>query len=152
MNLQFKSLTNRQNVDLIPYVKDFLSKNENTILFIGSDSQNKKALTTYAVVIVLYNQGKGGHVLYAKDIVPRIHDRFNRLWNEIEYSLSVAEYLSINGIQKPNYIDIDLNPDPKFKSNQVLRAALGYIESMGYIPRCKPNAMIASHVADALCK
>jgi predicted RNase H-related nuclease YkuK (DUF458 family) len=29
---------------------------------------------------------------------------------------------------------------------------LGYVESMGYVPRCKPNAMVASHVADALCK
>jgi predicted RNase H-related nuclease YkuK (DUF458 family) len=46
---------------------------------------------------------------------------------------------------------LDLNPDPKYKSNQLLRAALGYVESMGYIPRCKPNAMCASYVADALC-
>ena len=89
--------------------------------------QNKKALTTYAVVIVLYNQGKGGHVLYAKNIVPRIQDRFNRLWNEVEYSLQVANHLVNNGIQKPKFIDIDLNPDPKYKSNQVLRAALSIL-------------------------
>jgi predicted RNase H-related nuclease YkuK (DUF458 family) len=74
------------------------------------------------------------------------------LWNEVEYSIEVAEYLTNNGIQRPSYIDLDLNPDPKYKSNQILRAALGYVESMGYIPRCKPNAMVASHVADALCK
>jgi predicted RNase H-related nuclease YkuK (DUF458 family) len=34
----------------------------------------------------------------------------------------------------------------------VLRAALGYVESMGYTPRCKPNAVVASYVADAICK
>ena len=50
------------------------------------------------------------------------------------------------------WIDIDLNPDPKYKSNFILRSALGYVESMGYTPRCKPNAMVASYVADALCK
>lgn len=152
MNLQFKSLSNRKDIDLVPYVKDFLSKNENTSILIGSDSQNRKDKTTYAIVIVLHNPGKGGHVLYAKDILPCIHDRFVRLWNEVEYSVVLAEYLTQNGVPKPNSIDIDLNPDPKYKSNQVLRSALGYVESMGYTPRCKPNAMVASYVADALCK
>jgi predicted RNase H-related nuclease YkuK (DUF458 family) len=66
--------------------------------------------------------------------------------------LQTANYLVEHGIQKPNFIDIDLNPDPKYKSNQVLRAALGYVESMGYVPRCKPNAVVASYVADAICK
>jgi predicted RNase H-related nuclease YkuK (DUF458 family) len=151
MELKFKSLTNREEIDLIPYIKNFLFKNDDTNIFIGSDSQNGKA-TTYAIVIVLHNTRKGGHVLYAKNIVPRIQDRFNRLWNEVEYSLQVANHLVNNGIQKPKFIDIDLNPDPKYKSNQVLRAALGYVESMGYTPRCKPNAVVASYVADAICK
>jgi len=150
MELKFKSLSTRKEVDLIPYVKDFLANNLDTTIYVGCDSQNER-YTTYAVVIVLHNPGKGGHVLYAKDIVNRIPDRFIRLWNEVEYSLQTAVILSENGIN-PNYIDLDLNPDPKYKSNQVLRAALGYIESMGYTPRCKPEAMVASYVADAICK
>jgi predicted RNase H-related nuclease YkuK (DUF458 family) len=150
MELKFKSLSTRKEVDLIPYVKDFLANNSDTTIYVGCDSQNER-YTTYAVVIVLHNSGKGGHVLYAKDIVNRIPDRFTRLWNEVEYSLQTAMILSENGIE-PNYIDLDLNPDPKYKSNQVLRAALGYIESMGYTPRCKPEAMVASYVADAICK
>lgn len=150
MELKFKSLSTRKEVDLIPYVKDFLANNSDTTIFVGCDSQNER-YTTYATVIVLHNAGKGGHVLYAKDIVSKIPDRFTRLWNEVEYSLQTATILSENGI-KPNYIDLDLNPDPKYKSNQVLRAALGYVESMGYTPRCKPEAMVASYVADAICK
>ena len=151
MELQFKSLSNGNKIDLIPYIKEFLSKNSNTTIFIGSDSQNTRS-TTYAVVIVLHNPSKGGHVLYAKNNVPRITDRFIRLWGEVEYSLQTANFLVNNGIQKPAFIDIDLNPDPKYKSNQVLRAALGYVESMGYTPRCKPEAMVATYVADAICK
>jgi predicted RNase H-related nuclease YkuK (DUF458 family) len=150
MELKFKSLSTRKEVDLIPYVKDFLANNPDTTIYVGCDSQNER-YTTYAVVIVLHNPGKGGHVLYTKDIVNRIPDRFIRLWNEVEYSLQTAIILSENGIN-PNYIDLDLNPDPKYKSNQVLRAALGYIESMGYTPRFKPEAMVASYVADAICK
>jgi len=152
MKTVFKSLTNRNDIDLVPYIKAFLEKNENTNIYIGTDSQNARSTTSYAIVIVLHNVGKGGHVLYSKKVVPKIHDKFTRLWKEVEKSIETAEFLRVNDIQKPAYIDLDLNPDPKYQSNQVLRAALGYVESMGYIPRCKPNAMSASHVADALCK
>jgi predicted RNase H-related nuclease YkuK (DUF458 family) len=89
---------------------------------------------------------------YTKETVDRIRDSFSRLWKEVEISIEISEYLRESGIQKPKYIDIDLNPDPRYRSNQVLRAALGYIESMGYMPRCKPNAMSASYIADKLCK
>ena len=152
MKTVFKSLTNRQGVDLIPYVKEFLANNENTDIYIGCDSQNFRYVTSYAIVIVLHNPGKGGHVLYSKESVPKIQDKFTRLWSEVEKSIETAEFLRVNDIQRPAYIDLDLNPDPKYQSNQVLRAALGYVESMGYVPRCKPDSMSASHVADALCK
>jgi predicted RNase H-related nuclease YkuK (DUF458 family) len=152
MDLKFKSLTNRKEVDLIPYIQNFFANNENTILYIGCDSQNIKISTVYAIVVVLYNMGKGGHVLYSRINLPRIPDRFTRLWKEVEYSVEIAEYLREQNIQKPAFIDIDLNPDPKYQSNQLLRAALGYVEGMGYKVRCKPYSMVASHVADALCK
>ena len=152
MNTVFKSLSTKKDIDLIPYLTNFLSENGATSIYIGADSQNKKRFTTYAIVIVLHNTSKGGHVLYSKEKVPRIHDKFTRLWKEVEKSIDTAEYLRLNNIQKPSYIDLDLNPDAKYQSNQVLRAALGYVESMGYTPRCKPFAHSASHVADSLCK
>lgn len=151
MNQKFKSLSTRKEVDLIPYVKQFLVDNKDTSIYVGCDSQNERN-TTYALVIVLHNAGKGGHVLYSTEVVPKIADRYTRLWNEVVYSVNLADHLTANGIQKPNNVDVDLNPDPKYKSNQLLRAALGYVEAMGYVPRCKPNAMVATYVADALCK
>ena len=152
MKTVFKSLSTKKDVDLIPYIKNFLATNENTTIFIGCDSQNSKVATSYAIVIVLHNAGKGGHVLYSKEVLPKFRNKFERLWREVEQSVATAEFLRMHDIQKPAYIDLDLNPDPKYQSNQVLRAALGYVEAMGYTPRCKPNAMSASHVADALCK
>lgn len=161
MKRVFKSLTNRRAVDLIPYVQKFLLENSNTEIFIGCDSQNHRGSTSYATVIVLHNKGRGGHVLYTEDITPKIQMgrqtpkselEFQRLWSEVERSIEVAEYLKANGIKKPTFIDIDLNPDPQFKSNQALRAALGYVESMGYIVRCKPDAVSATYVADKICK
>jgi len=56
------------------------------------------------------------------------------------------------GIQKPDYIDIDLNPDPKYQSNSLLRAAVGLIESMGIKARYKTKSPWAISIADSICK
>ena len=55
------------------------------------------------------------------------------------------------GLPKADYIDLDLNPDPMYRSNSVLRSALGYVESLGYKARIKPNAADASTCADMIC-
>ncbi len=152
MEKVFKRLWDNQKIDLIPYVKDRLAESDNIRLYIGTDSQNIKEKTVYGIVIVFHYGNNGGHVIYSKYEVPKIRDRFTKLWREVEDSIELAQYLEMNGIQKPTYIDLDFNPDPKWQSNQVLRAALGYVESMGYEARCKPNAMAASYVADRICK
>lgn len=152
MEIQFKRLSDNQNIDIISYIKDFMIKFPETKIFIGCDSQNQGRYTIYALVIVLHQPTLGGHVLYQKLKINRIRDRYERLWNEVEFSIQVAEFMRLHELPKPDFIDLDFNPDPKYKSNQVLRSALGYIEAMGYTPRCKPNALSASYVADAICK
>jgi predicted RNase H-related nuclease YkuK (DUF458 family) len=147
----FKSLGNRKVVDLVPYLKEKLAERNDISVYIGSDSQNIGDSTVYACVIVLHYNKNGGHVLYTKSKIDRVKDRYTRLWNEIELSMEVARYLEAQGIQKAKYIDIDLNPDPKYASNGILRAALGFIESYGFVPRSKPDAMSASYCADRVC-
>jgi predicted RNase H-related nuclease YkuK (DUF458 family) len=147
----FKSLGNEKVVDLIPYLKEKLSEREDIAIYIGCDSQNIGGKTVYACVIVLHYGNNGGHVLYSKMKIDRIRERFTKLWKEVETSMEVAQYLDAHGI-RAKYIDIDLNPDPRYKSNSVLRAALGFVESYGYTARCKPDAVSASYVADKLCK
>jgi predicted RNase H-related nuclease YkuK (DUF458 family) len=152
MKTWFKSLTTQSDIELLPYVKTYLEQNPDMKIYIGTDSQNLKTETVYAQVVVLHNPRRGGHVLYAKSTYPKILNRFDRLWREVELSIELAEQFRNYGLQLPAYIDLDLNPDPKYQSNQVLRAALGYVESMGYTARIKPYALAASYVADSLCK
>jgi predicted RNase H-related nuclease YkuK (DUF458 family) len=147
----FRSLGNEKVVDLVPYLKQKLSERDDISIYVGCDSQNIGSKTIYAVVIVLHHRTTGGHVLYSKAKFERIKERFTKLWKEVEISMEIAEYLNSHGI-RATYIDIDLNPDPKYASNSVLRAAMGFVESMGYTPRCKPEAVSASYVADKLCK
>lgn len=147
----FRKLGDGQPVDLIPYLKEKLSERDDIKVYIGTDSQNTDKYTHYAMVVVLHYGNNGGHVLYAKEQLDKIRDRFTRLWNEVEMSINLAVYLKENGIN-PSYVDLDLNPDPRCGSNNVLRSALGYVESMGFTPRCKPDAISASYVADRICK
>lgn len=150
--LKFKKLGDGKEINIVDYVREFLAENTQSELFIGCDSHNTGAWTHYATVVVLHEPSKGGHVLYARRKFSRINDKFMRLFREVEFSVEIAETLRIAGVRKPKYIDVDLNPDPKFQSNTVLRAALGFVSSMGYIPRCKPDAVMASRVADSICK
>lgn len=152
MDYKFKVLSSHKEVDLIPYINDFMAKHPESKIYIGCDSQNSPYKTSYGIVVVFHENNKGGHVLYSKSTIAKIRDKFERLWNEILYSVELAEHISNNSNYRPDYIDIDLNPDPRYQSNNILRAALGYVEGMGYVPRCKPNAITASCVADLICK
>lgn len=138
-------------IDLVDYIQNYLKEKPDTQIFIGSDSQVRGRLTKYAYVIVLYTERKGGHVLYAKETITKI-DWFSRLMREVNESIKLAQLLTEGGISKPITIDIDLNPDPKWRSNSVLRSVLGWSEGMGYATRYKPNALAASYAADHLVK
>jgi predicted RNase H-related nuclease YkuK (DUF458 family) len=70
----------------------------------------------------------------------------------VELSVEAANLLMEEGLGKPDCIDLDLNPDPKYNSNQLLRAAVGLIESMGIKARYKSTSPWAISIADTMCK
>jgi predicted RNase H-related nuclease YkuK (DUF458 family) len=151
--LFWKRLSDKKEVELLSYLQQWIAENPLHKIYIGRDSHNQGNKTIFATVIVLhYGVGGGGHVLFEKTSVERIQDRYNRLWKEVELSVAAAQLLLEFGLSKPDYIDIDLNPDPKFKSNSVLRAAVGLIESLGIKARYKTTSPWAISVADSLCK
>jgi len=45
-------------------------------------------------------------------------------------------------------VHADINTDPAFKSNVALREAMGYILSMGFVFKAKPDAFASSSCAD----
>jgi predicted RNase H-related nuclease YkuK (DUF458 family) len=156
MDLKFKTLGDHQLVNnVVDYVKDILAEKPDTFIYVGTDSQNAKRNTCYAVVIVLhYNEndsGKGGHVLYHREYIPKIKDKHLRLWGEVERSTNVANFLKENGFNV-NFIDLDFNEDPKYQSNSILRSAVGYCEALGFESRNKPGPTPACRVADSVCK
>jgi len=149
---KWKRLSDKENVQLIPYLEKWIEENPIHKIYIGCDSHNGPQKTTFATVIVLHYNGGGGHVLYSRETFPLIKDRHERLWKEVEFSVSTAMFLMENGLEKPDYIDVDLNPDPRYQSNSVLRAALGLIESIGIVPRYKTKSPWSISIADKACR
>lgn len=150
--MTYKKLYSGEKVDLLDYVKEYMELNNDVEILIGCDSQNFSDKTIYAIVVALYHKGKGAHVLYNKWKTQREQTRSVRLLNEVWYAVEVAESMKNSGIPKVKWIDIDINPDPRFKSNEVFRQAVGLVEGMGYEVRYKSLGPIATYAADHLVK
>jgi predicted RNase H-related nuclease YkuK (DUF458 family) len=150
---KFKTLYGKPIDDVVDYIKNYLSENNDVEILIGSDSQSYGNIqTTYGVVIALYRNGKGAHVLCNREVLPIEWNLSKRLLNEVWKSIEIAEYLKDNGLPKPKWIDIDLNPDPKYKSNSVLRQAVGMVEGMGYKVRYKQLGALSTYAANHLVR
>ena len=150
--MEYKRLYDGKVVDLVSYVGEWLETKPNAEILIGCDSQNFKDRTIYAIVVALYDTGKGAHVLYKRWKTQKEWTRSTRLLNEVWYSVEVAEAMKAAGLPKVRWIDIDINPDPRFKSNEVFRQAVGMVEGMGYKVRYKSLGPIATYCADHLVK
>lgn len=148
----FKTLSGRNQVDLISYIREYREKFPNFEILVGCDSQNRRKETIYAIVIGLYNPGKGAHVLYSRFSVPREKDNVTRLINEVWFSVEVAELIRVELNVRAKFIDIDLNPDPKYKSNAALTSAVGIVTGMGYTVRHKGHSPMMTYAADNLVK
>lgn len=152
--LTFKKFTGEKLDNVPEYVKNYVEEHklDNVEIMIGTDSQNKGSRTIYSTVIVMYTPGHGGHCIFRRWKTPKEKVRQVRLLKEVEESLNIANELVENGCPRPKYIDIDINPNPKYKSNEVFQTAKGWIESMGYEVRFKTLAPLVTSVADWLVR
>ncbi len=149
---RFKKLSSKESVILCDYIKDYVSKNPETEVLIGCDSQNFDDRTVYAIVVGLYKPGSGAHVLFDKFETKRDPDGFTRLISEVWYSVEIAELIKGQLGIKAKWIDIDINPDPRYLSNKVLSSAIGIVTGMGYKVRHKHCDPMMTYASDKLIK
>lgn len=152
MEKTFKTLIHSEEVDLIPYIKEYLVTYPETQILIGCDSQNRRHYTIYAVVVGLYRPGKGAHVLYSRFHTNREKENVARLINEVWHSVETAERIKSEINIRTEWIDIDVNPDPRYASNQALASAVGIVTGMGYKVRHKGDSPVMTYAADMLVK
>ena len=151
----FKLFNGRNLDDVGDYVLNYIRKNPNVKIFVGTDSRQYKSHTKYVTAVGLLKPRKGVHIIYKRNNIKKIKDIFSRLWNEVEYSREVADYIEYkvnNNGKKIVTVHLDINLDKKAKSNIVHDSAVGYLKGLGYKVETKPNSWAASKAADMLCK
>jgi predicted RNase H-related nuclease YkuK (DUF458 family) len=81
----------------------------------------------------------------------KIKDKWTRLWNEADYSLEVAEWLT-KKVKVQVEIDFDYNSDEKHFSHKLVGPTVGWAMSLGYKTNIKPDNQIATKAADHHCR
>ena len=151
-NRVFKKIVTGEEVVLLDYVKTYMEKNPDTKIYVGCDSQSFAKKTIYVTTVVFRQGSRGAHVIYRKESIPRVKDMWTKLWGELNRSIDIAGYLKVEGDVDIHQIDLDYNTNPRYKSNMVLKAAVGYVENLGYKYAVKPQTLMAISVANDLCR
>lgn len=119
---------------------------------IGTDSQVKGVSTDFATVIVLLREHHGGFMYIAQDKTTQKFGIKERMLVEVQKSIetaySICDLLDIYDVDLE--VHADINTNPMFKSNKALNDAMGYILSMGFIFKAKPEAFASSTCADKM--
>lgn len=119
---------------------------------IGTDSQVKGAVTDYATVIVFLREKKGAFMFIHQERSSRKMTIKERMLTEVQKSIEAA-YMLCDLLDKYSIdleVHADINTNPMFKSNQALHDAMGYILSMGFVFKAKPEAFASSACANKI--
>ncbi len=117
---------------------------------IGSDSLERSGVVEFATVIVFLREKKGGFMFINNEKMRQKMSLKERMITEVAKSVEVA-YALCDLLDEYNVeleVHADINTDPNFKSNVALKEAMGYILSMGFVFKAKPNAFASSSCAD----
>ena len=119
---------------------------------IGTDSQVTNNTTEFATVIVFVRQKRGGFMLISSEKTKHNFSIKERMLQEVAKSIDIAYRLC--PVLDKYHVDLevhaDINTNPQFKSNSALHEAMGYILSMGFVFKAKPDAYASSYCANKI--
>ena len=117
---------------------------------IGTDSQVIGEEVHFATVIVFLREKRGGFMFISNDRSARKMALRERMILEVGRSVEVAYALChlLDLYDVALEVHADINTDPAFESNTALKEAMGYILSMGFVFKAKPDAFASSSCAD----
>jgi predicted RNase H-related nuclease YkuK (DUF458 family) len=101
------------------------------------------------VIVVHVNSKHGCQIYHDTRDFPDYGNLKQRLLTEVQFAVEAAtEIMDVIG-NRHLEIHLDVNPDPKNKSNIAVNEAIGWVRgSLGIEPHIKPNSWAASHCAD----
>lgn len=119
---------------------------------IGTDSQIKGTYTDFATVIVFLREKKGAFMYIQQERTSSKMSIKERMLAEVQRSIetaySLCDLLDLYDVDLE--VHADINTNPQFKSNRALHDAMGYILSMGFVFKAKPEAFASSNCANKM--
>ena len=131
-----------------------LDSSQESSVYIGCDSirfrKNKIWYAKYSTVVIVHMDSKKGCRLFHESVdMPDYGNLKQRLLTEVQYAVAAAtEIIEVLG-NRHMEIHLDINPDPKHKSNVAVKEALGWVKgSLNMDAKIKPASFAATHAAD----
>ena len=131
-----------------------LNSSETSSVYVGADSirfkRNGLWFAKYSTVVILHMDSKHGGKIFHKNVEMRDFGNLRqRLITEAGFAIEAAtEIVDVIG-DRHLEIHLDINPDPKHKSNIAVKEALGYVKgTTGLDAKIKPESFAATHAAD----
>ena len=124
-------------------------------IVIGTDSQTSRKTTQFVTALIIHRVGKGARIFYRKVKQKPIHELRHRIYKETEMSLELMESLKNEGfaeLLETWPIEIHLDVGKQGETRKVIQEVVGWVTSVGYIARIKPDSYGASSVADRYTK
>jgi predicted RNase H-related nuclease YkuK (DUF458 family) len=119
---------------------------------IGTDSQVKGKQIDFATVIVFLREQRGGFMFIQQEKITQKMGIKERMLSEVQRSIETAYQLCpvLDLYDVDLEVHADINTNPNFKSNTALQEAMGYILSMGFVFKAKPEAFASSYCANKM--
>ena len=119
---------------------------------IGTDSQVKGKQIDFATVIVFLREQRGGFMFIQQEKITQKMGIKERMLSEVQRSIETAYQLCpiLDLYDVDLAVHADINTNPNFKSNTALQEAMGYILSMGFVFKAKPEAFASSYCANKM--
>lgn len=131
-----------------------INSSSSSSVYIGCDSirfkKNGRWMAKYSTVIVVHKDSRHGCQIFHKNEDMEDYGNLKqRLLNEVSFAVNAAlEIMDVLG-DRHLEIHLDINPNPRHKSNVAVKEAIGWVRgSLGIDPQIKPFSWCATHAAD----
>lgn len=150
--------------DVAEYLKEYTKDKNHRIqykIYVGCDSQVGSKHTVYSVVVGIHKIvdgiGRGVHIIHTRENSEKTDESrggiFKRLWGEVERIVETALYLQEKGFKVDDIgTHVDANVKKEHASNMIYDSAMGWLKSMGFDVKGKPEAWAATYAANRWCR
>lgn len=141
--------------EIVDEIKKYVEADQDYVydLVIGSDSQYHGGFTVFVTAVIIHRVGKGAKLFYTKSKVNKNLDICTKILRETYCSIEVMQKIEEDDIVYAlNNYSIHVDAGQNGNSRKILKECISYVHGFGYDCKTKPDAYVASKVADRYTK